>query len=965
MNRLWDEEMKTGSRCLQLKTFFHLDGAEQIVRDHLNEKMESLKEDEKKAAAKVFQYLVTPSGNKIAYPVLDLVELTKLRETQLKNLLNKLSHGRQRILRSVRRSPSKPDVERYEIFHDVLAQPILDWRKQYLLDEEKHRRNLAIKKGLPAESLRLQRRRQDERAALLARQAYLFNQRDHLQILDQIDDALREALSVDNFSNTLECEDAISSVAFRPSDGQTVAYGCYNGTVGLWNCYSTEELGTHQGAVYSVAFSPDGQMLASGSDDHTIKLWNLSQPDTNPKILKHEGKVMVIAFFFSEDKKVQLLASGSGDKKVRLWNLLERDPQPTIFDQHEDIVNSVAFSPNGQILASAGDDKTIRLWNPSQPDTDPKILENHKKPVCSIAFNPDGQILASGSEDKTIQLWDPSQNKPFKILEDHEGRVNSVAFSSNGQMLASGSDDETIRIWNLHQNNTAPRVLKGHYFNITSVAFSPDDQMLASGSWDNTLRFWDLREPIPKSKPLKGSKDTVMAVAFSPDGQMLASGSWDETVRLWNLSQPAADPKVLEKHEGIVMAVTFFFSKDKKVQMLASGSADGKVRLWNLHQLDEAPIILEGHKDGVSSLAFSPDGTKLASGSWGKDRRIGLWDLSQLNEESIYEKSSMLPSGHDWSITSVQFSPNGKILASASNDKTIRLWNLQNRDVVFIIPIVLQDHAGRVWSITFSPDGKMLASGSDDWTVRLWDLSQLKWDPNQPNVTHTIVGRHNSWVGSVAFSQDGKTLASGSYDRSIKLWNLQHLDEPPIVLEGHEQSVTSVAFSPDGKTLASGSYDNTIRLWNTSTKELANMVCQKVLRNLTIDEWQHFMGEDIAYEKTCPDLPPGERISKLGQSEEVSELEQEFRVKLSKLFPGQKGVLEFIERRTAEQPDIDEEDVTNFLNKPIGDAGTFYRLETLRLLGFVQITAKGHAPGTIRYGLSQRYQEYLRKTQAS
>ncbi len=254
-----------------------------------------------------------------------------------------------------------------------------------------------------------------------------------------------------------------------------------------------------------------------------------------------------------------------------------------------------------------------------------------------------------------------------------------------------------------------------------------------------------------------------------------------------------------------------------------------------------------------------------------------------------------------------------------------------------------------MWSVAFSPNSQILASGSDDRTIRLWDISQTEAEPKLIKVRE----EHNFWVGSVAFSPDGQKLASGSYDKTIRVWDLDQVDEEPIVLRGHEQSVTSVAFYPDGKKLVSGSYDNTILSWITDTQILADMVCETVQHNLSQKEWDWFMGEDILYERTCPNLPPGEGTSEeVAGTEEVSELESEFQVKLTQLFPGQKDVLEFIEGATAQQPDISEEDVTNFLHKPKGDPGTFYRLETLRLLGFLEITYKGHGPGTIRYALS-------------
>ncbi|MGB3757491.1 MAG: hypothetical protein WBA07_14125 [Rivularia sp. (in: cyanobacteria)] len=857
MTTLWEEETKLASNCLRLETLGKLGGVTKIFKEHLYQAMHSLSESERDTAAKIFQYLVTSSGTKITYPVLDLAEPAGVDTDKLVILLEKLASGKKRIVRPVGSTPDRsPEAKRYEIFHDFLAQPIIEWRRKYLRDkelrqqfqdfeqklkEERDRRNLTIKQGLPAQALRQLKAGQDEIAALLARQAYIFSQQDErCKILDQADEALREILSTPYFSNILQCNNPIYSVAFSP-DGKLVAAGDDSGIIRLWGIedkYMTKKLEGHKGAIKSIAFSRDSQILASGGADKTIRLWDLRQDQVVYQVLGvHEHQVASIAF--SPDGK--MLASGSHDKTIKLWHPFQSNTEPTVLQGHEDIVRTIAFSPDGQTLASGSDDRSIRLWNLGEPTSEPTVRYLHESIVRTVAFSPDGQTLASGSDDRTIRLWDLSQSKttPPTVLQGHKERIRTITFSPDGKMLASGSDDQTIRLWNPLEPDTESEVMKGHYFDIYSVAFSPDGKMLASGSCDYTVRLWDLCKPVAGMTELNQHTENVLAVSFNPNGSILASGSADNTVRLWNISQPNESPTVLRGHTNEIRAVAF--SPDGK--MLASGSADKTLRLWNLQQPNDSAKVINAHEDGLSAVAFSSDGRFLASGSWKHDSTIKLWKLQQLDKEPIVLK------GHKDSITSLAFSPDGRILASGSDDKTIKFWNLER---IFeqpdAEPITIEGHKGRVWSVAFSPSGHLLASGGDDKIIKLWKLQSLD---AEPMLLRTLKD-HKTWVSSVTFSPDGKTLASGSFDRSIRLWNLDKLDEEPIVLEGHEQSVISVAFSPDGTTLASGSYDNTIKLWTINTQVLADMVYQKVRRNLTMEEWQKFMGHDIAYEITCP-----------------------------------------------------------------------------------------------------------------
>ncbi|PNH11034.1 WD repeat domain-containing protein [Tetrabaena socialis] len=493
------------------------------------------------------------------------------------------------------------------------------------------------------------------------------------------------------------------------------------------------------GAVNSVAFSPDGQQLASGGGDHTLKIWDTAMG--------------------------QCIATLKG---------------------HMDEVRSVTFSPDGTQLASGSDDMTLRLWDAATGQCI-ATLEGHSGGVTSVSFiSMDGCMqLASGSQDKTLRLWDTASRQCMAMLEGHMEKVTSLAFSLDCRKLASSSLDKTLRLW-----DTATRLctatLEGHTANFTCVVFSPDGCQLASGSDDQTLWLWDVATG-QCTATLEGHTGEVMSVAFSPDGlQLASSGEHSDgttaNVLLWDVATRQCTATLKHSMTDSVVCVTF--SPDGR--QLASGDYDGSLRLWDT-AIDPATRSHQGDIGEVYSVAFSPDGLLLVSCCL--DLTLRLWDTATGQCTATLESSEPAKEeekGHTETVLSAAFRPDGRQLASCggtfrdddsgssssrgarrdsnsssdSSDYTLRLWDTSTGQCT----AVLKGHMSQVRTLAYSPDGRKLASGSLDKTLRLWDVATGQ-------CTATLEG-HTNYVNSVAFSPDGCQLASGSHDYTLRLWDV-------------------------------------------------------------------------------------------------------------------------------------------------------------------------------------------------
>ena len=890
MKRLWETEVTRGSRTLHRATLEELGGAQTIVRTHVDRALDDLPEEAREAAVDIFHHLVTPSGTKIALAASDLAEYTGRPAEESTTLLERLASSDTRILRPVPPPPGQEGRTRYEISHDLLAPAILDWgRRQRAVRLEREKESAERMARIEKRRARIFRTLALGSGVLLiiaivalvvAVTAAHTAQRANQNAVHQRDIAVSDQLSsqsetLGNAHPIISKLEAIAawrinpsanaryamlaaaarpgiavlagrtggvySVAFSP-DGKTLASGT-NTALRLWDVATRRPIGQRLAGstdgVYSVAFSPDGKILV-GDGAHGVRLWNVTTGhQIRSPITGHTGPVGSVAL--SPDGKT---LAGVGAHGVRLWSVTTGRQIGHPLTGHTNFVESLAFSPDGKTLAGGGYTAYrgqnrvqvwVRMWDVATGRPIGHPLTGRTGDVGSVAFSPDGKTLATASGDGTVQMWDVATGRLIRnLFVGHTSGVSSrvsVAFSPDGKTLASGGTNGTVRLWNVATGRQIGNPLTGHTGPVGSLAFSPDGNTLASGSDDGTVRLWDVTVGRQIGDPLTGHTCWVGSVAFSPDGKTLASGGTNGTVRLWNVAAGRQIGKPLTGHTGPVGPLAF--SPDGKT--LASAGAHGTVQLWNVATGRQIGNPLTGHAGPVGPLAFSPDGKTLATG--GADHTVRLWNVTTGHQ--IGKPFT----GNTQRVISVAFSPDGKTLATGGADHTVRLWNVTTSHQ---IGKPLTGNTAEVAEVAFSPDGKTLASAGFDGTVRLWDVATGR-QIGEPHAGHA------GPVYSVAFSPDSKTLASGGFDRTVQLWDVATGRQIGNPLTGHTNWVFSVAFSPDGKTLASGSLDGTVRLWDVAyLMDSVPQLCASAGGSLTRAEWARYVPPGPAYQNICP-----------------------------------------------------------------------------------------------------------------
>lgn len=599
------------------------------------------------------------------------------------------------------------------------------------------------------------------------------------------------------------------------SEGGVIAAGFHDRSARLFESGTGQELARldHEGQVNLVVFSPDGKYLLTSSTDAIARLWSVATGRLVAR-LSHEGKVLALRF--ADDSS--LVVTGSLDGTARIWTVPE-GRELHHFNVGSPVVN-VAMTPDGRRLVTAGRESVLTVWEVAG-EQEVTRLPMHA-PAELLRVSPNGSVLAAGG-GRLIQLWETMGWQQTDRLT-HEDEVTALQFDPMGRALASASLDRTARLWDPATGYELMRV--AHDEAVQDIAYTSDGRLLATASLDGIARIVESNIDVPGFRSI----DTVSPsrLAISRDGSALAIGRDDGTLMLWDVGEHRQRWEI--KLTDVILDLAFSPHDD----YLTAIQRGGPVRIVQVRDGKQVATI---GQELPRAASFSPNGRYLALG--GEDHTTRLYQVDAWNETHRFE--------HRDAVQTIAFSPDGRFLStgtgsfSANPANEAIIWGSETNEQVGMV-----SHVSPVQAVTFSSDGRLFATASQDFTAVIWKMNSLR-----------AVGRvrHELPVWAVQFSADNRHLLTGSEDRSVRVWDVETAEELSRVM--HQGPVKDVVLSPDGKTAIIASADGKVQFALWKSDDLIETTCRRLTRNMTRDEWRRYLPNE-PYQRTCPNLPEPE-----------------------------------------------------------------------------------------------------------
>jgi WD40 repeat protein len=744
LDRLWAVERARGSRTLRLATLRELGGAAHIVEDHLERAMAELSPGEKEAAAAMYNFLVTPSGTKIAHGVRDLAGYAEVDEDQATEVLRRLTN--ERIVRAS--STNGPASTRYEIFHDVLADAVLAWRTRHgaeraLREAERRRRRarlvasgallglvlvaaIAVFALIERGHARTQERH--ARAGELAAQANFELGVDPRQ-------SLALGLSAARLDDTPAVEAAVrdgllaSRVRRALSLPSPVLATGADGRFALGDARGRVYVGFQQRArlphpVTSVAIAPN--QVAAGTQDGSIVVLGPTRTS-----LSQPGTVTALALGDSE------VAAGSPGGTVRLWRL----PSRLVAVLHvRGQVTSLSFSPDRRLLLVTSHDRRARVVDAATGRVRWTLTQGGF--INASAFSPNGRLIATASQDHNARLWDARTGRLLHTLFGAKNGLTAVAFSPDSKLIATASSDAVGRIYSTTSGGRA-YFLIGHVNTINDIAFSPDGRNVATASSDTTVRVWT--STIGQALDVLHGHSQIVTRVFFPTPDSLVSIGADSTARLWDAGT-APDLKVVARQHAPFAAAVL---RPHGIEVV---DTRGVVRVLDSHAR-RVTAVRTGVVNEPTNGKVARDGALLARASGDsilifRKGRL-LHRLRDLSTEPILDGASLL---------ALKFSPDGKLIASVGSDHYLRVWEVSSGRKLYAVVA----HQGPVPDLAFSPDSR--------WIATAGTISVRVWDSRRPSELLLLLGPTKP-VQTVLFTADGHTIVAAGKDGTIRRYD--------------------------------------------------------------------------------------------------------------------------------------------------------------------------------------------------